>query len=409
MEYSREIQNHFLIREPLINDPTRKFNINMAFVDNILENPKSEFQFMDNSNEQTSNMSIITKSFNYDTFISALPQEQKEKYLALSEKIDIHDISSINQYGAELSSIISNNGNMLLESVRANNSDEIVSLTNDLLAQLDLIDIDELNTNTKWKRFLRTVPIIRNMVKSVTTIMTKYDSIKNNIDKITNKIGTSKLVALRDNSILQDIFDSNVSYINQLRELIIAAKLKYNMIVQELKIMHSNPSNYETFEISDVETFSNNLQKKIVDMETTEYVLIQNFLQIRATQQNNYLIADKADNMVNHIIPIWKNQLAISIIMNNQKNSIEAQQKITETTNKILKENAKNLKINSINVAKANETSVISLDTLKETTQTLIDTIKEVKAIHDNSEMSMQKYEEQLKLFTQQLNNAVNE
>ena len=166
---------------------------------------------------------------------------------------------------------------------------------------------------------------------------------------------------------MQDIFDSNVSYINQLRELIIAAKLKYNMIVQELKIMHSNPSNYETFEISDVETFSNNLQKKIVDMETTEYVLIQNFLQIRATQQNNYLIADKADNMVNHIIPIWKNQLAISIIMNNQKNSIEAQQKITETTNKILKENAKNLKINSINVAKANETSVISLDTLKET------------------------------------------
>lgn len=389
----------------LVTDPTRNFNINMSFIDSELNRTDEPIIV---KNDVSSNINLITKTFNYDDCLLHLTPEQKEKYQTLSDKIDIHDISSINQYGADLSAVISNNGNMLLESVRSNNSDEIVSLTNELLEQLDLIDIDELNTNTKWKRFCRSVPILRKMVKSITSIMTKYDSIKNNIDKISGKIGTSKIVALRDNSTLQDIFDSNISYINQLRELIIAAKFKYNMIENELKQMRMDVSKYETYEISDTETFANNLQKKIVDMETNEYVLIQNLLQIRATQQNNYLIADKADNMITNIIPIWKNQLAISIIMNNQKNSIEAQQKITETTNRILKENAKNLKINSINVAKANETSVISLDTLKETTQTLIDTIKEVKSIHDNSEKSMQKYEEQLRNFTKQLSDAVN-
>lgn len=389
----------------LVTNPTRNFNINMSFIDSEL-NRTDETTIT--KNDVSSNINLITKTFNYDDCLLHLTPEQKEKYQTLSDKIDIHDISSINQYGADLSAVISNNGNMLLESVRSNNSDEIVSLTNELLEQLDLIDIDELNTNTKWKRFCRSVPILRKMVKSITSIMTKYDSIKNNIDKISGKIGTSKIVALRDNSTLQDIFDSNISYINQLRELIIAAKFKYNMIENELKQMRMDVSKYETYEISDTETFANNLQKKIVDMETNEYVLIQNLLQIRATQQNNYLIADKADNMITNIIPIWKNQLAISIIMNNQKNSIEAQQKITETTNRILKENAKNLKINSINVAKANESSVISLDTLKETTQTLIDTIKEVKSIHDNSEKSMQKYEEQLRNFTKQLSDAVN-
>lgn len=389
----------------LVTNPTRNFNINMSFIDSEL-NRTDETTIT--KNDVSSNINLITKTFNYDDCLLHLTAEQKEKYQTLSDKIDIHDISSINQYGADLSAVISNNGNMLLESVRSNNSDEIVSLTNELLEQLDLIDIDELNTNTKWKRFCRSVPILRKMVKSITSIMTKYDSIKNNIDKISGKIGTSKIVALRDNSTLQDIFDSNISYINQLRELIIAAKFKYNMIENELKQMRMDVSKYETYEISDTETFANNLQKKIVDMETNEYVLIQNLLQIRATQQNNYLIADKADNMITNIIPIWKNQLAISIIMNNQKNSIEAQQKITDTTNRILKENAKNLKINSINVAKANESSVISLDTLKETTQTLIDTIKEVKSIHDNSEKSMQKYEEQLRNFTKQLSDAVN-
>ena len=137
--------------------------------------------------------------------------------------------------------------------------------------------------------------------------------------------------------------------------------------------------------------------------QTTEYVLTQNLLQIRATQQNNIAIADKSDNIVNNVLPLWKNQLSISIIMNNQKNSIEAQQKIADTTNKILRENAKALKMNSINVARASEEAVIKLDTLKDTTQELIETINEVKNIHDKGAAERKEYESHLRDFARQL------
>lgn len=354
-------------------------------------------------NEQGQVESLTQSQYNYDQRIAAMSTDDKSKYLAMTEKLDRHDMTTVTSYGRELSTVISKNGDNLLNSVRGDNSNVVVQLTNELLGQLNLIDIDEINTNTKWKRFWRNFPIIGKMMTSVETIMTKYDTIKDNVMKIGDKIEEARTVALRDNSTLNIIFDANVSYIEQIRELILAAKLRESAVMEELEDMKAHANEYEIYEINDTQNFLSQIQKKIVDMETTEYVLTQNLLQIRATQQNNIAIADKSDNIVNNVLPLWKNQLSISVIMNNQKNSIDAQQKIADTTNKILRENAKALKMNSINVARASEETVIKLDTLKDTTQELIETINEVKNIHDKGAAERKEYESHLRDFARQL------
>ena len=354
-------------------------------------------------NEQGQVESLTQSQYNYDQRIAAMSTDDKSRYLAMTEKLDRHDMTTVTSYGRELSTVISKNGDNLLNSVRGDNSNVVVQLTNDLLGQLNLIDIDEINTNTKWKRFWRNFPIIGKMMTSVETIMTKYDTIKDNVMKIGDKIEEARTVALRDNSTLNIIFDANVSYIEQIRELILAAKLRESAVMEELEDMKAHANEYEIYEVNDTQNFLSQIQKKIVDMETTEYVLTQNLLQIRATQQNNIAIADKSDNIVNNVLPLWKNQLSISVIMNNQKNSIDAQQRIADTTNKILRENAKALKMNSINVARASEESVIKLDTLKDTTQELIETINEVKNIHDKGAAERKEYESHLRDFARQL------
>ena len=354
-------------------------------------------------NEQGQVESLTQSQYNYDQRIAAMSTDDKSRYLAMTEKLDRHDMTTVTSYGRELSTVISKNGDNLLNSVRGDNSNVVVQLTNELLGQLNLIDIDEINTNTKWKRFWRNFPIIGKMMTSVETIMTKYDTIKDNVMKIGDKIEEARTVALRDNSTLNIIFDANVSYIEQIRELILAAKLRESAVMEELEDMKAHANEYEIYEVNDTQNFLSQIQKKIVDMETTEYVLTQNLLQIRATQQNNIAIADKSDNIVNNVLPLWKNQLSISVIMNNQKNSIDAQQRIADTTNKILRENAKALKMNSINVARASEESVIKLDTLKYTTQELIETINEVKNIHDKGAAERKEYESHLRDFARQL------
>jgi uncharacterized protein YaaN involved in tellurite resistance len=142
-------------------------------------------------------------------------------------------------------------------------------------------------------------------------------------------------------------------------------------------------------------------------MQVTEAVLQQNLMQIKATQGNNIAIAEKSDNITTNVLPLWKNQLSIAVIMNKQTENVKAQQLLTDTTNKILAENAKNLHTNSVAVAKANEEAVISLDTLKTTTNELISTIKEVQKIHEDGVRERQQIEEELHKMAIQLEEAV--
>lgn len=344
-------------------------------------------------------------NFNYEQKIATLTPEEREHCYALTKKIDVKDITTIQTYGSELNSVISSNGDQLLSSVRADNTNEVIEMTNELLSQLNLIDLGDLQ-DTRLKRFMRRVPVLNKFVKSVENIFNEYDTVAANVDKISKKIGTAKLIAQRDNSALEQIFENDVNYINQLRDLITAAKLKYQDMQAEVERMMTDP-NVEPYQINDAQNFLNAMEKRIADMETEEYILTQNLFQIRATQHNNVAIADKSDNIVNNIIPVWKNQLALSVIMNNQKASVEAHQKITETTNDMLRKNAALLKMNSVNVAKESEKSVVDLETLNSVTQSLVETLQEVKRIHDEGAQNRKAIEQSLQGFAQQLNTAI--
>ena len=353
-----------------------------------------------------SGLVVMDKNFDYETQLATLTPEKREQLLALTDKVKSDDLSTVQAYGSELSQVIANNGQALLKSVKGDNTAEVVQLSNELLAELNLIDIDEINADTPWKNFARRMPLLRRMVTTIENVKIKYDTIAENVDKISQKMGVAKVVALRDNSTLQGIFDNNRSYIEQIRDLILALKLREAEVAKEIEEKQADPT-VDAITLSDLQSFRTSIQKRIADMQTTEYVLTQNLFQIRATQSNNTAIATKSDNIVTNVIPLWKNQLAIAVIMNNQKASIDAQKKISDTTNEILKRNAANLKINSVNVAKANEEMVISLDTLQKTTQELIATVTEVKKIHEQGAQKRKEVERVLEDSSRQLMTAI--
>lgn len=363
---------------------------------------------MANSNKNVAVVHNATvNAYDYETKLANMTDVDREKCRALTEKINVHDMTTLQEYGSELSGVVAENGEKLLSSVRADSGGEIVALTTELLQELNMIDINEINSDTKWKNFLRKLPIVSKFVTSIENVKLKYNDIADNVNQIADKIGDAKLVALRDNSTLQEIFDNNKEYIGRIRELILAAKVKEQDISKEIEEMNAHPENYENYQISEMLDFRNSLQKRIADMQTTEAVMQQNLLQIRATQGNNMAIAEKSDNIVTNVIPLWKNQLSIAVIMHNQTNNVKAQQMLTETTNKILAENAKNLHTNSVAVAKANEESVISLETLKTTTSELISTIKEVEKIHAEGAHQRELIEKELQNMSVQLEDAI--
>ena len=67
------------------------------------------------------------------------------------------------------------------------------------------------------------------------------------------------------------------------------------------------------------------------------------------------------------------------------------------------------MNMDSINVAKANEETVVSLDTLQATTKDLIDTITEVKKIQSEGNKMRETLEHNLVEYGSQLTNKINE
>lgn len=354
------------------------------------------------------NLAKVT-GFDYTQQIAMLTPEQRKEYLAKANVINEKDITSIQAFGSEISKSVEDNGNTLLASVRSNNSNiEASQLINDLLAELKMVDMDDLSTS-KLKRILRKIPGVRNIIMTADKVIIKYDNIKNNVDQIALRIKQHKIIAQRDNNTLDVIFDNNCKYIDDTRDHIIAAKLKAQEIAEHIEYMKERPAEFSPIQVHDSQNFLNALQKRIADLQISEFIFNQNLFQIRAIQTNNMTLSNRAETIASTVIPIWKNQLSLSVIMVNQQENIRQQKQINETTNKIIARNSQLMKENSIAAAKANEETIVSLDTLQTTTKDLIDTISEVQKIQQEGAKMRETLEKNLVDYGNQLTTKINE
>lgn len=328
--------------------------------------------------------------------IAAISEEDKKRYSQLTRNLVVTDINSISNYGSDIQNVMGKYSNDFLTAVRTPQSGEIGTLITDLLSELDYIDVDELKEPSALTKVIRKIPILNKLVKSVDKILNKYDSIAENVDTISKKIAVTRLSSLRDNNALQTMFENNIIYGKQIEDLIVAGKIKLDEVNSTLNEMMENQDQYEPHQIQDVQEFAHNLERRLSDMMALRYVIKQSLPQIRTVQYNNIAIADKAQSIISTTIPVWKNQLSIAVALHNQKANIEAHRKITETTNTILKKNAEMLRQNSTDVARENERSVIDIETLRDTTRQLIDTIKEVKQIHEEGAAKRKAAEEEI-------------
>ena len=328
--------------------------------------------------------------------ISAISEEDKKRYSQLTRNLVVTDINSISNYGSDIQNVMGKYSNDFLTAVRTPQSGEIGTLITDLLSELSYIDVDELKEPSALTKVIRKIPILNKLVKSVDKILNKYDSIADNVDTISKKIAVTRLSSLRDNNALQTMFENNIIYGKQIEDLIVAGKIKLDEVNSTLNEMMENQDQYEPHQIQDVQEFAHNLERRLSDMMALRYVIKQSLPQIRTVQYNNIAIADKAQSIISTTIPVWKNQLSIAVALHNQKANIEAHRKITETTNTILKKNAEMLRQNSTDVARENERSVIDIETLRDTTRQLIDTIKEVKQIHEEGAAKRKAAEEEI-------------
>lgn len=228
--------------------------------------------------------------------------------------------------------------------------------------------------------------------KSIQEMMSKYTKLSTQIDRIGVQLEHSKRGLVDDVHMLDELYEQNKTYFEALNVYIAAAELKRDEIMNELlpkMRAEAEKSNDQMVvqEVNDMAQFVDRLEKRIYDLQLSRQITIQSAPQIRMIQQTNQTLAEKIQSSIMTAIPLWRNQIAIALTLNNQRRAVEAQKQVTSTTNELLLKNSEMLKVNTIETARENERGLVEIETLKTTQENLISTIEETLQIqHEGRE-----------------------
>lgn len=126
--------------------------------------------------------------------------------------------------------------------------------------------------------------------------------------------------------------------------------------------------------------------KRLDDLDRISVVTLQTAPQIKIIQNADQTIVDKIDTTISTTIPVWKSQMVIALGLSNQRKALDLQNKADEVTNKLLARNAAALHKGAVDAEKANQRSVVEIDTLEKINAELIATLKETVQIQKEGE-----------------------
>ncbi|MEC1681646.1 toxic anion resistance protein [Bacillus mojavensis] len=333
--------------------------------------------------------------------VDVLPEENKEKAYQLAQQIDHNNMNSIVLYGSQAQSKLLNFSHTMIDHVQKKDVGEIGEILGELMKKLEQVNPDELQT--KKKGFL--ARMFGKVSHSLQEVLSKYQKTSVQIDRISLKLEHSKHALISDNKLLEQLYDKNKEYFSALNVYIAAGELKLDELrtktIPELKRQaeSSDHNQMAVQEVNDLIQFADRLDKRVHDLLLSRQITIQSAPQIRLIQNTNQALAEKIQSSIVTAIPLWKNQVAIALTLLRQRNAVDAQQKVSDTTNELLLKNAELLKTNTIETVKANERGLVDIDTLKKVQESLISTLEETLTIQEEGRIKRRQAEEELMMM----------
>ena len=335
-----------------------------------------------------------------DMTVRLTPEEQKmvDDFAA---QIDITNTQQVLQYGAGCQKKIADFSETALGNVRTKDMGEVGEMLTRVVSELRSIEDEDEN-----KGFFG---MFKKKANQLADMKAKYDKAEVNVNKISSALETHQVTLLKDVAMLDKMYELNLNYFKELSMYSLAGKKKLKE-AQEVQLpalvakaeQSSLPE--DTQSARDYAEMCNRFEKKIHDLELTRTVSLQMAPQIRLIQNNDTVMSDKIQSTLVNTIPLWKSQMVIAIGLDHSTDAARAQREVSDMTNELLKKNAENLKVATLETARESERGIVDIETLKTTNQTLISTLDEVLKIQQegrekrrNAEVELQKLESDMR------------
>ena len=190
-------------------------------------------------------------------------KEKRRKHL--QQQIPVGNYEAIITYGANAKVSFQGSPHQMLDHVQSKDIGPVGDVLKDLMNKLSEIDPDDLSE--KKKSGLSR--LFNKATRSIQEMMTKYQKLSTQIDRIGVQLEHSKRGLLEDVQMLDNLYEQNKTYFQALNVYIAAAELKRdeiaNEIIPEMRRKAELSNDQMAFqEVNDMAQFLDRLGKTVI-------------------------------------------------------------------------------------------------------------------------------------------------
>ncbi|WP_240544181.1 toxic anion resistance protein [Bifidobacterium sp. SO4] len=334
-----------------------------------------------------------------DQQIAKLPAADQATVNQLAGQIDFTRDGIESSYGKDAQRATSTFADEILSDTRSKDTGEAGELLNTMLVTIDEAELGGF----------RKLPIIGQVAVSIDKLRRRYQKVDAQIDEIITKLEAAQAKLVADISMYDTMYQQNAQQYRELKMTVLAGKKALaDFRATQLPALEAEAAKsgdaMQAQVLKDFKSKLDRFEKRLDDLDRISVVTLQTAPQIKIIQNADQTIVDKIDTTISTTIPVWKSQMVIALGLSNQRKALDLQNKADDVTNKLLQRNAAALHKGAVDAEKANQRSVVEIDTLEKINSELIATLKETvqiqkegKANREAAQVKMRQIESDLK------------
>ena len=149
------------------------------------------------------------------------------------------------------------------------------------------------------------------------------------------------------------------------------------------------------------------LERRILYLQQARQIAIQQLPQIRIVQAGDTTLIESLQASITLTIPVWKQKMVLLLGLTRQREALDMQKIVTDTTNQMLKQASEMMKTQAVEIERQSQKGIVDIETLAKTNQDLIDTLQGVLQVQSEGRRQRASVEQELDRQTQALKAAL--
>jgi uncharacterized protein YaaN involved in tellurite resistance len=326
-------------------------------------------------------------------------------------EIDMDSTSSIIGFGSRAQLELQTISQQMLSDVRNKDVGPAGDSLRQIVTTIRGFTVSELDTRRErswWERLTGKAAPLANF-------MARYETVQDQIDKITENLLSHETVLLKDIKSLDILYEKTLDFYYELALYITAGEEKLKELdtvtipakETEVQAADQNDTIIRAQELRDLRAARDDLERRVHDLKLTRQVTMQSLPSIRLVQENDKSLVTKINSTLVNTVPLWETQLAQALTIQRSKEAAQAIKDANDLTNELLNRNADNLRETNRTIREQMERGVFDIEAVKHANEQLIATIQDSLQIADEGKAKRAAAEEELRKMEAELRDSL--